>query len=421
MHLKVIVLASLNLNSVFGFVGADWRKEFQRPMFGWNKAKTLKDRYIVVFKDGITPYDNEYTSHFQQLHTTIQHYNSINNNQENSIRHLYQNALVGYSGTFSSEVLDTIKKSKIVHYVEKDNIMRITETQSSAPWGLARISHKEKLNQNTYDKYIYDTNYYNNVTIFVVDTGIILDHEEFEGRASWGATFARNSPDTDDNGHGTHVAGIVGGKTYGVAKKANLVAVKVLDADGTGYTSDLIAGINYILSVVQPKGEQSASFVPVTSIINISASGPLSNSLNQIINMSAFSGVQYIVSAGSTNSDACLTSPGSAEAATTVGATDINDEKTPQSNQGFCIDVFAPGKSILSSYIGSNTAKTYLSGTSAATPHVAGLAAYFIMTSQTPMSNLQLYYILTASATPDIIKGLDPDTSNLLVNNGSGL
>ncbi|OMH79901.1 Subtilase-type proteinase psp3, partial [Zancudomyces culisetae] len=246
-------------------------------------------------------------------------------------------------------------------------------------------------------------------------------HQEFEGRASWGATFSKNSPNVDDHGHGTHVAGIVGGKTYGVAKKANLVAVKVLNAGGTGYTSDVIAGINYVLNRAKPSKDATTSgYTTITGIVNMSLGGSFSAALNQIINDSAYTGLQFVSSAGNSGDDACQYSPASAEGVITVGAMDITDTRAPFSCYGACVDIFAPGKGIVSAYIGSNTASAVYSGTSMASPHISGLAAYYIMTSPKKYNMQQIYALLASTGTKSALSSIGARSLNLLAYNNIG-
>ncbi|OMH80598.1 Alkaline protease 2 [Zancudomyces culisetae] len=372
-------------------------------------------KYIVVLKPGVKPSDSGFIKHFEDLNLDIAKHNAHNIYPCNALENVYEDSIVGYSGVFSDHIVDSIKNSDIVEYVEKDIKVSSSIVQTSSPWGLARISHRKKLTAQTYQTYLYNSRYYQNATVYILDTGINLGHQEFEGRASWGATFARNSTNVDDNGHGTHVAGIVGGKTYGVAKKANLVAVKVLNANGTGYISDVIAGINYVLSRV--KAQNSATVngsVAVTNIINMSLGGSFSAALNQVINSSTNSGVLFISSAGNSNDDACKYSPASANGVIAVGAMDIRDSRASFSCYGACVNIFAPGKSIVSAFRGSNTATAVYSGTSMASPHISGLAAYYIMTSQNKYNAQQLYNKVLSSGTKGVLSNIGAGSPNLL-------
>lgn len=206
----------------------------------------------------------------------------------------------------------------------------------------------------------------------MVDTGIRITHSEFGGRALWGANFISGSANTDENGHGTHVSGTIAGKTYGVAKSATVVAVKVLDATGSGTMSGLILGINWAVSNAKAKG------INKKSVINMSVGGSYTASVNAAVKAATDAGMTVVVAAGNNDDDASFYSPSSAPSAITVGALEATNTRGWFSNYGSFVDIFAPGVGILSSYYTSDTATRYLAGTSMASPHVAGLAAYFI-------------------------------------------
>lgn len=191
--------------------------------------------------------------------------------------------------------------------------------------------------------------------------------QEFEGRATWGKNFIEGSEDTDENGHGTHCAGTIAGASYGVASKANLVAVKVLDAEGSGSNSGVIGGIDFV-------GQNAKE----NSVLSMSLGGSKSEALNSAVESTISAGVTVVVAAGNDNADAADYSPASAKNAITVGATDDADNRAEFSNYGAVLDVFAPGVDIKSAWIGGKSASNTISGTSMATPHVAGLAAYLI-------------------------------------------
>jgi oryzin len=227
--------------------------------------------------------------------------------------------------------------------------------QLNAPWGLGRISHRTP----SYSDYYWDSTSGQNVRVYVVDSGIQTSHAEFEGRAVWGANLVAGSADVDENGHGTHVAGTVGGKTFGVARKATLVAVKVLKADGSGSYSDIIAGIEWAVSNATALG------IVNKSVINMSVGGLVSPALNNAVKQATDAGITFVVAAGNSNRDAIAYSPASAPSAITVGASDGTDQRAWFSNWGLSVDLFAPGVAVLSSVIGSsNTGTAYYTGTS---------------------------------------------------------
>lgn len=252
-------------------------------------------------------------------------------------------------------------------------------SQPAAPAGLRRISHAAAGETG----YIFDSTAGAGITAYIVDTGILTTHEEFGGRAIWGANFV-NNVNTDENGHGSHVAGTVGGATFGVAKQVELVAVKTLDADGAGTNSGVISGLNF--------GKYSPSFPPHQkskqsntkankspilvatnatarglagkAVMNMSIGGSKSAALNSAVAALTRAGVTVVVAAGNENQDAANVSPASAPSAITVGAIDANDAKASFSNFGPDVDVFAPGVKVQSVGITSNTASAVLSGTS---------------------------------------------------------
>lgn len=243
-----------------------------------------------------------------------------------------------------------------------------TVTQHGAPWGLSRISQRSRYHSS----YHYSEPAGEGVRVYVLDTGIRTGHSEFEGRAVWGGNFVPGSPDADEAGHGTHVAGTIAGKTYGVAKKATVVAVKVLDETGSGYMSRLLQGLSWAVSDARDRG------VADRSVINLSLGGAYMASVNAAVKAATDAGLTVVVAAGNENDDAANWSPASAPTAITVGAIDSADRRAEFSNWGAHVDIFAPGVSVLSASNGTDIASRYMTGTSMAAPHVAGLAAYFI-------------------------------------------
>lgn len=239
-------------------------------------------------------------------------------------------------------------------------------TQQHAPWGLGRISHRARNSP----EYYYSDTAGQGVRVYVLDTGIRTSHADFGGRAVWGTNFVPNTPNWDEDGHGTHVAGTIAGKTYGVAKKATVVAVKVLDNTGSGYMSGLLQGLNWAVADAQKRG------VTKKAVINMSLGGAYTASVNAGVKAATDAGITVVVAAGNDNDTASNYSPASASTAITVGAIDEADMRAYFSNRGGIVDIFAPGVNVLSAY-SDGTNKT-MSGTSMAAPHVAGLAAYFI-------------------------------------------
>lgn len=273
-----------------------------------------------------------------------------------------------------------------VAYVEKDSVVRTMKSEGdmekNAPWGLARISHRDSLSFGTFNKYLYSAEGGEGVDVYIIDTGTNIEHVDFEGRATWGKTIPDNDEDKDGNGHGTHCSGTVGGKKYGVAKKANIYAVKVLKSNGSGTMSDVVKGVEWAATShakqveASKKGKGKKGFKG--SAANMSLGGGKSVTLDKAVNAAVEVGIHFAVAAGNDNADSCSYSPAAAENAVTVGASTLADERAYFSNYGKCNDIFAPGLNIQSTWIGSKYAVNTISGTSMASPHIAGLLAYYL-------------------------------------------
>lgn len=273
------------------------------------------------------------------------------------------------------------------------------QIQSPVPsWGLDRID----LQTNTPDRtYKYATSG-SGVTIYVVDTGVNLSHSDLAGRVSTGFSAINDGRGADDcNGHGTHVAGTAAGSSYGVAKSAKVVPVRVLNCTGSGYISDIISGINWIIST-HPGG---------AAVINLSIGGGYSAVLNSAITDAANRGFTVVAAAGNSSADACNFSPVSAAGVIGVGASTSSDSFASYSNFGSCVDVVAPGSSITSAWIGSSSASNTISGTSMASPHAAGLAARIL---EAGTGGQGVMTVMRELAAKDLISGLRSGTPNLL-------
>jgi subtilisin family serine protease len=278
----------------------------------------------------------------------------------------YNFAMKGFVARLTSAQLQTMSRDQDVAYIEPDSEVHDLAEEASSSWGLDRIDQKWLPLNSTYH---YDVTGIG-VTAYVIDTGIQIAHQDFGGRAHFGYDFEGGSS-LDCNGHGTHVAGTIGGTTYGVAKGVTLVSVRVLDCAGNGSTSGVISGIDWMTKQT-----------PETpKVANMSLGGSKSKALNDAVSQSIKSGVTFAVAAGNEQKDACSTSPASTQAALTVGASDSTDTRAYYSNYGSCLDLFAPGSDIASDWIGgSNNATATHSGTSMASPHVAGVAALYLST-----------------------------------------
>ena len=284
------------------------------------------------------------------------------NGRDVTPKFMYDEAVNGFAGFLTGAQVCNYKKRGNVLSVEADQVVSIETTQDSAPWGIDRIDQPTGLDS----KYNYASTGAG-VDAYVIDTGILGTHTEFTGRMKAGYSAIGNSRNTTDcHGHGTHVAGTIGGATYGVAKAVSLIPVRVLDCRGSGTNSGVIAGINWAIK----------NHTTNKAVANMSLGGGASTTLDAAINSLVKDGVTVVVAAGNDyGADACNFSPSRVPAAITVAASARNDSLASFSNIGRCVDIIAPGVDIASAWIGSNTATNTISGTSMATPHVAGAIA----------------------------------------------
>ncbi|MCG9760277.1 MULTISPECIES: S8 family serine peptidase [Pseudoalteromonas] len=390
--------------------------------------KAIKDQYIVVFS---TPSVLNVQNSKAIAAFANKQAKALENKHNVSITKEFGGVLNGVVINASAKQLKGLLNNPNIDYIEQDQMVTVTPAitasgdQANPTWGLDRVDQRNlPLNSN----YHYDFDG-TGVTAYVIDTGVRISHNEFGNRASHGYDFVDNDNDaTDCNGHGTHVAGTIGGGEYGVAKNVNIVGVRVLGCNGSGSYSGVISGIDWV------KNNASGP-----SVANMSLGGGVSQAVDDAVNNAVASGVSFVVAAGNDNSNACNYSPARAADAITVGSTTSSDARSSFSNYGNCLDIYAPGSSITSAWYNSDTSTNTISGTSMAAPHVAGAVALYLdenpslspsqidsllsqRSSKGKVSNPQsgspneLLYTLAGGTDPDP----DPDPITELVN-GQGV
>ena len=323
-----------------------------------------------------------------------------------SVGFVYEAALKGFSITLGSDAAaDAIARNPNVAYVEPDQVVTASATQNNATWGLDRIDQRALPLNGTFNY----TATASNVWAYIVDTGIRTAHTQFGGRATLGFNaFTSAAKDGDCNGHGTHVAGTVGGSTFGVAKAVRLVAVRVLDCRGSGSSSGLLAGINY---VVQQKTANPSR--PMVANMSLGFGGVVSSIDNAVTNAIA-AGISFVIAAGNSNIDACGVSPARTPNAITVGSTTSTDQRSSFSNFGSCVDIFAPGSNITSAWHTGNSVTNTISGTSMASPHVAGVVALYLAGNPTATPSAVTSALNTAATTGAVINAGTNSPNRLL-------
>ncbi len=353
--------------------------------------RPVEGQYIVVLKESAARLASETGARAPSTAEVAQQMANLHGAR---LTQTYSHVLRGFAVTASDKSLARLLLDDRVAYVEEDGIVSIDATQSGATWGLDRSDQRDLPLNGTY---VYNTTA-SNVNTYIIDTGVRGSHNEFSGRMIGGYTAINDSNGTNDcNGHGTHVAGTVAGTTYGIAKGARISPIRVLGCNGSGTNSGVIAGMDWVAANhVKP------------AVANMSLGGGASTSTDNAVASMTNAGVIVVVAAGNDNSNACNYSPARAASAITVGSTTSSDARSSFSNYGSCLDIFGPGSSITSAWYNSNSATNTISGTSMASPHVAGVAALYLADNPTATVSQVTNAVINAA------------TSNKVSSPGSG-
>ncbi|MEU4426736.1 S8 family peptidase [Actinoplanes sp. NPDC024001] len=376
--------------SVFGLTTGVQAAPAEAAVLAVPGAEVVPDSYVVVLKSG------------KVARTVAAEHGA-------SVQHTYRKVFNGFAATMSARKARQVAADADVAFVQPNVIHRASDTQTNPPsYGLDRIDQRNRpLNQ----AYTYNTTA-TTVNAYIIDTGIRTTHQDFGGRAASGFDAIDGGAADDCNGHGTHVAGTVGGTAHGVAKGVRLHAVRVLNCEGSGTTAQVVAGIEWVTANAQKP-----------AVANMSLGGSADTALDNAVRASIASGVSYAIAAGNGflglfALDACTQSPARVTQALTVSATNANDAKPSWANRGTCVDVFAPGINITSAWSTSNTATNTISGTSMAAPHVAGAAALYLA-GNPAATPAQVHTAIVTNATAGVVTSPGSGSPNRLLYTGA--
>lgn len=391
MKLNQVVAGVLLATGVTGAYAGEFKAAAQ-------PEKAIKGQYIVVLKDDAVAANMGLFSSNASEQAIAMVSDNLSRKYQAQVQRTFTKAVKGGVFNMSEKAAQKLSQDPNVLLVEEDQIVSINATQNNATWGLDRIDQR---NLPLSGSYTYNTTA-SNVNAYIIDTGILGSHSEFSGRFMGGYDFVDNDSNPNDcNGHGTHVAGTVGGSTYGVAKGVKLYGLKVLGCNGSGTNSGVIAGIDWVANNhVKP------------AVANMSLGGGASSATDNAVANLVASGVTVAVAAGNDNSNACNYSPAREPSAITVGSTTSNDSRSSFSNYGSCLDIYAPGSSITSAW--SNGGTNTISGTSMASPHVAGVAALYLANNPNA-TPAQVEAAIENAATPGKVSDAKSGSPNLLL------